>query len=442
MIDKPLHYFGGLTMEAAGAAVLADALDAHARPTGRPLVFEHRRGRGRCVTVAVDVTGTIVRVQQGLAVTRDGVSAPDSTAPIADGVLKSGDGGVLDWLLDRDPVPGADHLHGFFRPVADLWRELLLRSVFHLATEQGVPLPVLWLYPRNLPAVAHLSHDTDGNDPDKARKLLETLAHADVRSTWCTILPGYDRDHTRAIRAAGHELAMHYDAVTEGLAWGEAQFDRQWRELVDLFDGQPPVTNKDHYLRWEGDCDLLEWCAARGIRLDQSKGASKTGEAGYNFGSCHPYFCVTFEGRPIDVLELATPTQDLEVFAPRAVLDPLLAVAVRHHGVLHLLFHPAHIDKPGVADAIVAAAAAARALGLEWWTAREIDAWERARRNVRWSATPAGVAIESPEPMRDATLLTLGGDGPGQPVTRWGFSFRARTTDLVPNVATRAGGDR
>ena len=81
--------------------------------------------------------------------------------------------------------------------------------------------------------------------------------------------------------------------------------------------------------------------ALRGIQLDQSKGASKPGEAGFNFGTCHPYFPVEFDGSPIDVLELPTPTQDLNVFAPETLLRPLLDPR-RRHGILHLLFHPTH----------------------------------------------------------------------------------------------------
>src|SRR2546421_4054517 len=144
------------------------------------------------------------------------------------------------------------------------------------------------------------------------------------------------------IKQAGHEFATHYDAMTANHPFCEEQFDRQFRELKVLFGGEQPVTNKNHYLRWEGDCELWDWCATHGIQLDQSKGASKTGEVGFNFGTCHPYFPVRFDGSTIDVLELPTPTQDLVVFAPEAIFEPLLAQAKKNHGVLHLLFHPAH----------------------------------------------------------------------------------------------------
>jgi hypothetical protein len=435
-VGKPLHFFNGTAVEADGATVLATMLDAHGRSNGRPLVLEHAVGRGQTLLVAADVTGTVVRVQQGVAVTRDGVPAPDGSAPVSDGVLKSGDGAVLDWIFDRDPVDGAPDLQAFLRPVADLWRELLLRGIFHLATKLDVPLPLLWLYPRNLPAIAHISHDTDGNEPHAARTLLDLLAAAEVRSTWCVILPGYERGLTRSIREAGHELAMHFDAMSDGTHWSEDEFHRQGAALHDLL-GAPPVTNKNHYLRWEGDCELLHWCARLGIQIDQSKGASKTGEAGFNFGTCHPFFPVDPDGTPIDVLELPTPTQDLGVFAPEALLRPLLAAALKSHGVLHLLFHPAHVSKGEVAGAIARCAGAIREQGMEWWTAREINAWERARRRVAWSGyafdgRSATARLRANDELKNATILWLARRGTDADVRRWDFGFTATVDTLAP----------
>ena len=115
-----------------------------------------------------------MRIQQGVCVTRDGVSADDGTVPVSDEVLKSDDGCVLDWILDRQPVPGCAGLKAFTEPIADLWRELLLRTIFFAAEEQKIALPVLWLYPRNLNAIAHLSLDTDFNDPAQGRQMLNT----------------------------------------------------------------------------------------------------------------------------------------------------------------------------------------------------------------------------------------------------------------------------
>lgn len=439
-LEKPLHFFNGFAMAPKGATVLAKALDKHGRAKDEPVLFEQSHGRGRCLTCAVDVTGTVVLVQQGFAVTRDGIPAGDGSAPVTDGVLKSGDGGVLDWIFDRDEVPGKPGFLAYLKPVADLWRELLLRSIFHLADTQKVALPVLWYWPRNLPAIAHMSHDTDGNDRANGVRLLELCKEAGINTTWCTILPGYGPDVMNAIRAAGHEFATHYDAMTPGLDFCQEQVDRQFHDLKALFGNEQPVSNKNHYLRWEGDVEFFDWIAKCGIQLDQSKGASKTGEAGFNFGTCHTYFPVRFNGQVIDVLEMATTTQDLNVFADEALLDPLLDAAVKHHGILHLLFHPAHVLKEPVANALLRSARDAKSRGLEWWTASAINRWERSRRQVKWTSDARGITLRTGPALPDATLMCLGPSGQtfgvggvgvqSQTVTRWGFTFHAVTATL------------
>jgi hypothetical protein len=359
--------------------------------------------------------------------------------------LKSGDGGVLNWKLDRDAVPEVEGLTAFLRPVADQWREILLRSIFYLAEQVAADVAVLWMYPRNLPALGHISHDTDNNEPAKAKILLDSLRRAEIRSTWCVIAPGYARELIDEIRQAGHELAMHYDAMTPGLEWGEAQFEKQYRFLSDLL-ARRPICNKNHYLRWEGDMEFYGWLEKRGIELDQSKGPSKVGEAGFNFGTSHPYFPVHFGGRPANVLELPTLAQDLTVFGPEELGVPLLEGAMRHHGIAHFLFHPSHFDKPATAPAMERIVAEGKRRGVEWWTAEEINRWERARRKTQWKefrieGNTASVQLSGDAELKEATILWLGSseneavsvDGKEYATTdvrRWGFEFRSVVIDL------------
>ena len=146
-----------------------------------------------------------------------------------------------------------------------------------------------------------------------------------------------------------------------------------------------------------------------GIQLDQTKGPSKTGGIAFTFGTCHPYFPVDPAGRLLDVLELPTLTQDMLLTSPMAALAPMLDGVLSAHGVLHLLFHPAHIAKPGQTDAFLASVAAGRAAGLEWWTAAEINAWERARRQARWSTFDGAFNLKTgASALPGATLLWLG----------------------------------
>ncbi len=443
-LPLPLHFFSGIAVNAAASdiKVLASVLDAHNRPTAFPALLTRTVGDGQCLLLTPDVTGSVVRIQQGVAVTRDGIPAPDGTGPVTDGVLKSDDGQVLDWLLDRQPVPGVPGLSVFLQPVADQWRGIVLRAIFFAARERNLALPLLWFYPRGLAALGHISHDTDGNKPEQGRRLLETMREANAHSTWCVIMPGYAPDIIRAIIADGHELATHFDAMTDGCPWGETYFDAQWRQLCEMFGpDHKPTTNKNHYLRWEGDTEFFDWCIARGITLDQSKGASKTGEAGFNFGTCHPYHPVAPDGTVLPIHELPTPTQDLLVFAPAEIVPPLLESVKGQYGILHLLFHPAHIDKPGVADSIRNAVALGRENGLEWWTGREIAEWEEARQKTTWKPAGDGFTLAAETALAGATLLCLVPRSTEATIKRWGFDFQTMTCDLAGGETLRITGE-
>ena len=442
-IKIPLHFFNGISVYASRGKSLARALDSHQREGARSALVETRTGKGISILIAPDITGAIVRIQQGIAVTRDGVPAPDGTASVSDGVLKCDDGIVLDWIFDRQELKGAKGLRAFLEPVADQWREIILRSIFYVASRRRIPLPLLWLYPRNLPALAHLSDDTDQNIPIRAQYLLKILKKKRVHSTWCMILPGYPPDIVRSIRDAGHELAMHYNALEwENLSWNEKEFQKQFSALTALCDGQRPVSNKNHYTRWEGDTEFFEWCVRAGIQFDESKGPSKTGNVGFLFGTCHPHFPMDPRGKLIDVLELPFLTQDLVVTVPPALVDALILAAKKHHGIMHLLFHPHHIFTPGVEKALVYSLKAARNQKFEWWKAEQINTWERARRKIRWEnyvkkEDASQVQMSFGEPLEAATILWLapssallkinGRKKKMTQVERWGFPFHSVT---------------
>ncbi len=426
----PLHFYNGYRVNAGAGSVLASALDYHGRETETPVVVEASYGQGTSLFIAADVVDAVIRIQQGTAVTCDGVSAPDGSAPVADGVLKCDDGLVLDWYFDRQEIPETNGLKGFLQPVADQWRELILRAIFHSAGQQNIALPVLWLYPRNLPAMAHISHDTDGNDLEKGKRLLEVMGEAGIHSTWCTITPGYPRDFMEEIKAAGHELSLHYNALDH--PWSEEEFDAQYKELVELF-GEQPVSNKNHYTRWENGTEFFDWCARRNIWIEQSKGPSKPGEIGFTFGSGQLYFPLADDGTIHTVLEQPLHSQDLRIVSPPSVVPVLLDAIEKHHGILHLLFHPAWILTDGVADSLLDSVRQGKERGMEWVTARWLNDWERARRAVEWKSivSQAQPAVELTE-LAEATVLVLGRHEKievngelhaAQTTTRWGFEF-------------------
>ena len=121
----------------------------------------------------------------------------------------------------------------------------------------------------------------------------------------------------------------------------------------------------------------------------------------------------------LPVWELPTPTQDLCIFAPPEVATPILDAAERFYGIAHFLFHPAHLRKPGVAEALKAVVAEGKRRGIVWRTGRELAEWERARRKAFWVSAEE---LELPEPLPGATVLTL---DPNGDLERWGWRFVA-----------------
>ena len=453
-LRSSLHVFGGYVMKKGSATSLADVQSANGITAGSA-ILENRFGKGRALLLAPDLIFSIVHLQQGLRILQDGKPAPDGSAPINDGILKAEDGLVLDWERDRTPV-APDGGRIFLEPISDELREVILRSIFHLARQQAIPLPVLWYWPRSLKAVAQMSHDTDGNEPPKAPAMLQVINRLNIKSTWCVLYPGgYPREFYRTLAEQGFEIALHYDARTGGphTSWSRENFLFQRRWLMNEAGLRHITTVKNHYLRWEGRLDFYRWCEAAGFASDESRGPSKKGTIGFPLGGSQPYFPLDDEAdspRFLRVLEVNLLTQDLVVTCPPEYGKPLLDSALRHHGVAHFLFHPAHILKPGVADALAGVVEHGKSQGLEWWTNRQICQWETARREVNARFDSANTfTLRAAAPLPESTLLLLK-PGPqpqtialnGQPAqttgwTLYGFEFEAVTVDLSGQLKVR-----
>jgi len=424
-VPRPLHYFGGTAARAISAKVLAGGLDALGRPHDRPLVTEHRVGAGTAIFIAADLPGAVSLIQHGAPVHMDRPSAADGSINTADGILKCDDGCVLHYDLDRDCPPEAVPL--FATPVADCWREVLLRALFFAADVAGVPLPMLWYYPRNLPGLAMLSFDSDLNDPDLARRHLDNCRRMGIRGTWAIIEPGYNDEFLQELLAAGMEVGLHYNALDppDARPWSREAFVRQLRLLQARLLGRPITNSKNHYTRWEGQTEFFHWLAEEGILIDETRGPSKGGGIGFPFGTCHPWFPMEGAAR-LPVMEICFTTQDLVVTAP-ASLARLFPQWVRErHGVCHLLFHPAHCDKPGVAEAMQEYVQTSRTLGMELWTDAEIYAWETARRAVRLERKGDEWRLVAERDLAGATVLMLHAQGEQQ---RYGFRFQVSQVD-------------
>jgi hypothetical protein len=379
-----------------------------------------------------DVWQSVVRIQQGVPVDEDGTPAADGSAPIDDQILKCEDGMVLDFVRDRAVPPGepaledgyehvyppATGLPMFHRPHADLWRSLFLQGVWWAAERVDASVGWLHYWPAGVPAVAHMSHDSDQNVEEHGRTALEVFAEADVKVTWCQVFPGgYQPETYAAITEAGHEHALHYNAMGDAdiAQWGWPQMRAQYAWAQAVTDAERIVSNKNHYTRWEGYTEFYRWCERVGIQIDQSRGPSKQGTVGFPFGTSHVSFPMADAAdgnRYHDVLNLPLHTQDLAWAGHESVRDVIIDNALEQHGVAHFLFHGPHLHlRPPTRKACLALAEEARRRGMPWWTSGQINRWERLRRGVRLNVEPTvdgwRVSSHADHAVDDAAILLL-----------------------------------
>ncbi len=453
-LHSSLHVWDAATARAAGAGVLANLCDGKGNRIGVG-VSAYRLQRGLSIFSAADLPWCVLYMLQGKTVRQDGLPAPDGTADIDEGILKCDDGIVLNWDTDRSP--GAE-VPFFLEAVGDELRAILLRSIFLGAQFTNTALPMLWYWPGEIEAVAHLSHDSDNNVLDRAFQLLENTRALGVHSTWCIQYPGYTPELYAAVAEYGSEICLHFDALSgrEPNRWDYGDLVFQWEFLRREAGLDTITTNKNHYTRWEGSLEFFQWLEKVGIASDQTKGPSKDGNTGHLYGSTHPWFPMDPDsGHFCDVLEVNFLTQDMvqpvghpdspvDAYAPYSIAEPLVDRVRKHYGVAHYLFHPHHCLRPGVPAAMAQVVAYARQQGLPWWTSEEINVWERSRRTLSFGeVSDHGASLSAGASLANATLLLLetGSERhaisvdrqsmPTRNVERYGFRFQAVTQTLA-----------
>ncbi|MCG3181059.1 MAG: hypothetical protein BIFFINMI_03428 [Phycisphaerae bacterium] len=420
----PLHVFDATALAGpADSPITLQQREAKAAPVA--VSSRIRRGRGSALLIAAEIVGSVVHIQQGIAVVRDGTPPADGSAPIDEGILKCDDAIMLDWDRDRQTV--VEGLCPIFAaPQGDLLRELLMSAIASLARPAGAPLVTLDPWPDNLPAVGLISHDSDLHDPAGVDRQIATDAEAGVSACWCTMagtddgkVSEYPIEQLARIAAAGHELAFHYDVQTDDprYRWGRESFDRQLARLRERMKSAGIrarlVSNKNHYTRWEGRLDFFRWLEGEGFLVDQSRGPSKRGNLGWPFGTCHPWRPIDDEAdspRLMNLLEVSFDTQDLGYrVCPAEFGRVYVERAVARGGVVHLLFHPAHTHDESVRRNLPEHVALGRRLGVAWWTCEQIARWQFARRaaTLESLAISRGVAklrIKARKPLPGATI--------------------------------------
>ena len=369
-------------------------------------------GHGTIERWSIPIPQTIVGLQQGTKpVLEDGIPAPDGSANLDEEILKAEDGFELDWVLDRAFTETG--MPYFPHPYADLWKEVIMEHLINIALGKGLTLPFVDYWPAGVKHVAMISHDSDLNVDESAQVTLDTLKEADVQSTWCMIAPGYSPSIYDQIKENGHEIALHFNALEmENGIWSEETFQSQKEWLEKTANTDQIISNKNHYTRFEGWGELYSWCENNGIQVDRSRGPSKKGNVGFLFGTCHPYFPIAWadeKNRLYDVLEIGFLTQDLNhhSLSDVTVVQPFLDGVKLVNGVAHFLFHQHHINtQQKVREAIVQLIGIAKDQGFAFWTSKQINDWERARRTVTIDVPRhSGIKVTSLDEESDFVLL-------------------------------------
>jgi hypothetical protein len=419
-LQSSFHFFEAIGMKVSAADVQAWGVTVQRNGLTRPdPAFTIRKvGKGYAALLTVNLMKTFYMIQHGVPVYRDGYPAPDGSAPLDEGFLKADDACVLDWQQDRNHLAQGE-VPFYLHPVVDEWRILWIRVLHMLAGKLQFNLAQTWFWPDGLDGIGLISHDTDLNSEPHARSMLQRLKDAGINSTWCIIMPGYEEEVNRQIVMEGHEVALHYNAMGTDIpqsGWSEQHFNAQLAMLKEQFPDQEIVSNKNHYLRWEGDVQFYQWCERAGIGVDQSRGGTKRGNKGFLAGTCHPYLPVsaTEQNRLLSTLSVPTlawdPPMENRCTAEeaRALLERSIAV----NGIGHFLFHPAAgiEDEDRVGRMLVELVHYGVQRGIAWWTSKQIGQWFHLRRQVRIKGLNKRegvleVIIESGSPVRSLAIL-------------------------------------
>lgn len=412
---EALHFFGGVAVRPATGKVLGVIQDAHGRPTPYAAIVHHRVEQGWTLLFAVHLGKTISTIRQGRAVTEDGIAPSDGSALLEDGVLRAEDGIVLDWYSDRSPsLQQAQErwLPPYFKlPIADCWYALFLRAMFQAVQSTNTICPLLWYYPRHLNALGLLSFDSNNEEPEKILHCLHFFALIGARATWCIQPPGYPLNLYRELRRREHEIGLCFALdlpgnKTAGALHMQREQIRRNASLSDL----GAVRLKE--LRWRGGTQIYEWCDQVGLQVELGRGGYSLGTGGFAFGSCHPWKPLHSTGEFARTYVIPLLLHEVGTRSPFPMAYELLEQAIHHYGIAHFSLRPEVTTQSEGAEELRRLVGHGRLKGMEWWTAKEIIAWEEGRRKIyhrliQQEEESWELQLTAPVTMEDFSLLLL-----------------------------------
>lgn len=323
-------FWGGGRFTSAGADVLMES------ETGSVVLSR----AGRWVFFAPHLGQTLGVLAMGCAVECDRVGPGDGSADTLDGELRSEDGTILDWHLDR---MASDGLQPAFRePWSDILSEIWMRVVLTTCDSVAVEPLLCWPWPHGWEGVATVSIDFGDTDPAQAPNLLNTFAKFGIRGAWLAGTKGVPMDIMRLLKRGEQSLGLLYSG--EG-GWTNEDFRLEMLALARPNGVGVLPTARPKNGGWKGWDKFYAMLSAAGCRVSLSKGGSQPGTSGCLFGTVRPFVPHSHAGNRLDVLE-APYCVSMPGTSP-SLAAPLVDMACQWHGSFHVKLDLAACQNPG-----------------------------------------------------------------------------------------------
>ncbi|MCC6422091.1 MAG: hypothetical protein IT447_01315 [Phycisphaerales bacterium] len=306
-----------------------------------PAVIEVDAGKGKIVIFWFDPGQTALMLRQGDPRLATNGILGDPTDPV-----RYKPGTLFEGLVDC-------HLRDI--PQADVWADLLVSIIRHL-TDPVLPIPRLWLFPNDAPALTLLDGDSDAYNWDTYSDLAGPCADRGVPYTLNIIphhLPDLDRSQIDHWLAHGHDFQLHYWPGNATPTFEqEARTLHQHAALFQEKTGLSPIVGRAHSVIWPGYTEMAEILSSSGFRMECNFLGFRGWQYGY-LGSARPARFMRPDGTIIHLTQQPTIFIDDVMQGDKSLLPPRTPEqsydimrrfydesASRFHGVICTCLHP------------------------------------------------------------------------------------------------------
>lgn len=404
-----LQYHGPADLvELAGAEVLSWLQhDFEEGPAKYPAAVRSEEG-GRRAAFTFDLVRSVVLTHQGRAdQAGDGIN-PD---PDGDGMFKPND------LFINHLDPRCKLV-----PQADVMQDLFVELIYWL-TERSTPIPRLWHFPNGEPAIAFLTGDSDGGQPEHYRVAFETAESFGCKYTLYLMTQDFQAlpsETAHTLTDSGHEVALHpWLSGMPQVAEFREHLRREFSGFQERY-GYLPATVRNHSCIIAGWTDTSAIFSEIGLRMDLNAYSGRHFQYGFLTGTGLPMKLSDRTGRPIDIYQQTTVTSDDAMLEGKCNLPPhsidetiaaslrlLEELCGRYHGVYQPCFHPVRMRSypPQTIEWYAAVLEAVRSRNMLSVSGRQWCEFNDARRSVKIERAADSWHLGADKAVRGLTIL-------------------------------------